>query len=94
MSPEARIALAKSEILAFIRDGRIPADVPTFAALHDHIDANELGALCDESTWPAMRIDEDGEADPDDHAAWMAECNAVQGAVDAWIRGGGARTAA
>ena len=88
MTPDARIALAKSEILALIEARTVPPGVASFERLHDFIDANELGALCDVSTWPAMGLDEDGNADPTDHAAWMAECNAVQGAIDAWLVGG------
>jgi len=88
MNAQDRIALAKSSIVALIAAGTIPATVANFSELHDYIDANELGALCDESTWPAMAEDEDGNADPEDHAAWLDECAAVQDAVDAWLLAG------
>ena len=88
MNAQDRIALAKSSIVALVAVGTIPATVATFSELHDYIDANELGALCDVSTWPAMAEDEDGNADPEDHAAWMAEIATVQDTVDAWIRAG------
>jgi hypothetical protein len=38
----------KREILADVRAGRVPADVEDFSALHDHVDANEYGGLCDD----------------------------------------------
>jgi hypothetical protein len=88
MHTESRIALAKAEVFALVLKGTVPATVATFSELHDYIDANELGALCDVSTWPAMAEDEDGNADPEDHAAWMAEIATVQDTVDAWIRAG------
>jgi hypothetical protein len=66
----------KREIVSDAREGRIPIAVPSFSALHDHVDANEYGGLCDDG-W-------DWDGDPD-----LVRANAVQGALDAWIRGGG-----
>jgi hypothetical protein len=83
MNAQDRIALAKSSIVALVAVGTIPATVATFSELHDYIDANELGALCDESTWP----DVDGESAAA-HADRIAECVQVQSAVDAWLRAG------
>ena len=42
------ISLAWLEIVSDIKDGRVPCDVPTFAALHDYVDANEYGGLCND----------------------------------------------
>ncbi len=83
MNATDRIALAKSSIVALIAAGTIPATVATFSELHDYIDANELGSLCDESTWPEV----DGESAAA-HADRIAECGRVQSAVDAWLRDG------
>lgn len=47
-------ARAKAEILADIATGRVPADVASFAALHDYVDANEYGGLCEESIDPTF----------------------------------------
>lgn len=43
------IKMAKDEIREHIADGGIPASVRSFSELHDHIDANLLGGLCDET---------------------------------------------
>lgn len=43
------IKRAKAEILDDIENGRVPADVTTFRELHDHVDANEYGGLCEDS---------------------------------------------
>ncbi len=83
MNAQDRIALAKSSIADLILKGTIPATVASFVELHDYIDANELGALCDESTWP----DVDGESAAA-HADRIAECGQVQDTVDAWLRDG------
>lgn len=75
------VALAKTEVLADIEAGRVPADVPTFAALHDHVDANEYGGLTD---WPADGGEDDGMWSGDT----VADMNRVQSAVDGWLRAG------
>jgi len=36
------------EILADIREGRVPSSVQHFSALHDYVDANEYGGLCED----------------------------------------------
>jgi hypothetical protein len=50
---EMRIAGAversKREILADIEQGTVPQDVKSFTELHDHVDANEYGGLCNEN---------------------------------------------
>lgn len=56
MWDSARIAAAvergKREIVADAERGRVPWDVPTFASLHDHVDANEYAGLCDDDVDP------------------------------------------
>lgn len=69
------IERGKREILEDIRNERVPADVATFSALHDHVDANEYGGLCE--GWAMNRAD------------YIAVGNVVQNALDAWIRSGG-----
>ncbi len=64
----------KTEIRADIAAGRVPADVPSFSALHAYVDANEYGGACE------------GEFDPSDEAC--AFWNRVQGEVDAWLKAG------
>ena len=50
----AAIEQGKAEILADIASGRVPADVSTFAALHDYVDANEYGGLCEKPIDPSF----------------------------------------
>lgn len=53
----AAVADAKREILEDVRDGRVPADVPTFSALHDYVDANEYGGLTeDRAAWSLSTV--------------------------------------
>lgn len=76
----AAIARAKAEILGEIADGRVPATVATFSELHDYLDANELGGLCEDGTpISAIALPDDGD---------MAFANAVQDAVHAWLEAG------
>ena len=37
----------KREILSDIIHSRVPSDVSSFGQLHDYVDANEYGGLCD-----------------------------------------------
>jgi hypothetical protein len=75
---------ARMEIRADVRSGKVPSDVPDFATLHDHVDANGYGKA------EGVALDRDGECDAMlvDHAAFW---NAVQGHLDNWIKGGGLR---
>jgi hypothetical protein len=72
------VEIAKSEILADVRSGRVPATVASFAALHDHVDANCYGGA--EESWA------EGDSAVDEMVAFW---NAVQNELDAWIKAGG-----
>lgn len=76
------IEQAKREILADIASGRVPADVVTFASLHDYVDANEYGGGCD---WFYDHFREDDANDGD--RLWY-HANLVMDAVDSWLRAG------
>lgn len=80
----AAVAQTKDEILCDVERGVVPADVGSFGDLHDHVDANTYGGICDDDgPWAVVLDDDEG----------VAAVNEVQGAVDAWIRGGGIREA-
>lgn len=81
----AAVERAKSEILADIASGRVPASVATFSELHDHVDANEYGGLC-ESPWCPEDWDAETDAERD---ARQDAGSRVQGAVAAWMLSGG-----
>jgi hypothetical protein len=74
MTAETFIARGKREILDDIADGRVPASVVSFSALHDYVDANEYAGLCDESLTAAEL----------DFGALHA--NEIQTAIGAWLR--------
>jgi len=79
----AAIRLAEAQVLADIRSGRVPSTVTTFAELHDYVDANEYGGLCQPGPfWQAG----DSDDRPDTFDARMTAAGAVQDAVDGWLR--------
>jgi len=45
---DAAVAQSKQEILADMASGTVPTEVRTFSALHDYVDANVYGGLCDD----------------------------------------------
>ncbi len=72
------IARAKQEIIEDVNAGYVPFDVKSFAQLHDFRDANYYGGAF-ESPW-----DEVDTCSDDFINYW----NAVQNALDAWIKSG------
>lgn len=75
----ASVERAKVEILTDIRDEAVPV-VESFSELHDYVDANEYGGLCDEPHPYGLEGEE-----------WLQWGNAVQEALNIWIVGGGLR---
>lgn len=73
------IARGKREITEDILAGRVPATVTTFGELHDFVDANEYGGLCEEG--PIEWIDWDDEVPADRGAK-------VQNALHEWLGSG------
>lgn len=69
---------AKSEVLADIAAGHVPATVATFAELHDYVDANYYGGA-----FEGELSEDDAERD-----LQVAFWNRVQNAVDQWIKAG------
>ncbi len=72
------VEIAKAEILADVMTGHVPATVASFAELHDHVDANCYGGA--EDAWFEGCTD---------NTEFVAFWNAVQDALDSWIRAGG-----
>jgi len=70
------IERSKSEILGDIAEGTIPAACASYSQLQDYVDANGYGG--------AFEHDFDNE----ETDFW----NAVQDAVDAWVRAGGLKS--
>jgi len=92
------VELAKSEIRADVarwaavadalprnRDGRVRTwPIREFGDLHDWVDANCYGGLCDDDEpWCP------DEATEPRHGLWQVAANEVQERLNDWIRGGG-----
>lgn len=85
------IARMKAEILADIENGNVPASVNTFSCLHDHVDANGYGGLCEPGVYEALeqafggprRVGMMEDASP---PAMTDFINEAQTAVDRWLR--------
>lgn len=76
----AAVERARSEISADIADGVVPDTIGTFEELHNYVDANEYGGLCETAGKYAdvLGFDDTG----------MANVRAVQDQLDEWLRGG------
>jgi hypothetical protein len=84
------IAQAKLEIRADVADGTVPATVASFSELHDYVDANCYGGMCEDGH--AFWRNGDGSAGEDGFDCDVDAANAVQDAVHAWIVAGGITT--
>ncbi len=81
------IGIAKQEIIRDVLHGYVPFDVPDFAALHDHRDANCYGDLDNE----CEVAERDGQWPESEDLKCTAFWNDLQDALDAWIKDGGLR---
>lgn len=79
---EEAVKLAKEQIRQDIASGVVPSGVRTFAELHDYVDANEYGGLCDMAMDVQNRDEDD---DPSDQ--FVMFCNRVQNALNEWLEG-------
>lgn len=84
----------KQEIIEDNKIGRVPADCPSFSALHDYVDANCYGGFCEDDVMQALTdhfggLDED-EGMPD---ALIGYLNDAQNSIDRWIKEGGIKHA-
>jgi len=75
---EYAIERSKTEIDADVRSGLIPVDVASFSELHDYVDANEYGGLCDEGRFEYQNRPE--------LLRHIREAEAVQTAVNDWLQ--------
>jgi len=73
---DTAVARGKEEISDDVAAGIVPASVASFSELHDYVDANEYGGLCDPDAFGGV------ETYGIEFAA------AVQDALDAWIKAG------
>ena len=87
---EHAIERSKSEILKDIADGIVPDTVCRFYQLHDYVDANEYGGLCESGSWWMLPDDVPDEilelTNEGLQIIHTEQSNAVQNAVDAWLK--------
>ena len=85
---EHAIERSKAEILEDIAQGTVPDTVSSFSELHDYVDANEYGGLCEEGTWWSLADDATDKELADNHGFFLRHFDqsaAVQDAVHAWL---------
>lgn len=79
----------KQEIIEDIHAGRVPADCPSFSALHDYVDANCYGGFCEDDVMQALTNcfaeTDENEGMPD---ALITYLNDAQNSIDRWIKEG------
>lgn len=88
----------KQEILADIQAGVVPASVSSFAQLHDYVDANCYGGVCEDENYAALlwhftgrtgrpdpAVAEQIETMPDAMSDYLSRAHAQ---IDAWLKAG------
>lgn len=80
-SPE-RVLRVKREILDDVRAGVVPKNIKSFSELHDYVDANCYGGLCE----GAIRY-----RPVDGPHGFVNPVNRLQDEIDRWIKAGGVR---
>ena len=87
---EHAIERSKAEILEDMSTGVVPPTVCRFYQLHDYVDANEYGGLCESGTWWMLADDVPDEilelTNEGLSIIHTDQSNAVQNAVDAWLQ--------
>ena len=80
----------KQEIIEDVKSRHIPADCPSFSALHDYVDANCYGGFCDDDVMQVL-TDHFGGLDDNDGIpdTLMDYLNDAQNSIDRWIKDGG-----
>lgn len=78
MSTDFVIERGKREIMADVRNGTIPSTAADFSELHNYVDANGYGGAFEDDAHAVEDVD-----------FW----NAVQDALDLWIKSGALREA-
>jgi hypothetical protein len=87
---EYAIERSKAEILEDIASGIVPSTVTSFSDLHDYVDANEYGGLCESDSWWMLSdavSDETLELINEGlQIIHITQSNVVQDAIDTWLK--------
>ena len=85
----ACVQRAQQEILTDIKSDRVPLNVTCFGDLHDYVDANEYGGLCDDDVIDVgNRLFPERTDDTIKTQAFMDVCEEVQCHLNNWISNG------
>lgn len=83
------VARAKDEIQADTAAGVVPACVRDFRTLHDYVDANEYGGMCDPALRPTIdRVFPNHASRHPDKDDTVAALNEIQEQLDTWLQAG------
>jgi len=80
----------KTDILADVAKGIVPASVRSFEDLHSFVDANAYGGLCEDETFDRLVDSHRGEGEEGLPQSLITLINQAQGIVDQWLVQGGA----
>jgi hypothetical protein len=87
---EYAIVRSQMEILEDMVSGKVPVTVSSFMELHDYVDANEYGGLCEDLWWCLPEDATDKQiADNDGFyliGSHLDLANTVQSAVNQWLK--------
>lgn len=88
-NPADLVSRMKDEVLRDVFIGTVPADVASFGDLHDYVDANCYGGVCEDDLFEALVTHFGGDlAEGGIPDAMTDYLNAAQDAVNAWIVSG------
>lgn len=83
---ETAVRLSIEEILGYVASGFLPETVRSFSVLHDYMDANCLGGVCDEHLQPVFEaIFPQPERETFLTGPFMQALGRVQSRLDVWL---------
>ncbi len=83
----ATVERFKAEIEEHMRTGVVPRQVSSFAQLHDFVDANCYGSLCEEEVFDGLIAQFGGRDEHEGMPQGMIDfINEVEDTVDKWLK--------
>lgn len=84
------VAVMQVQIIIDVMQGRVPVQVRSFGDLHDYVDANEYGNLCDDEFSDELIAHFGGRDEHEGMPQGMLDyINAAQSEIDKWLKEGG-----
>lgn len=86
---EDLVAQIKREVLEDMRSGRVPSNVRSYGNLHDYVDANCYGGMCEDERFDACIAQFGGRDEHEGMPDGMIDLlNNAHDAVGEWLRNG------